>query len=93
MMLNLCAIGQHAWMLTKDKTTLKTKISLSINVQKPLQWVCFGELACARYLDAELNLDFTKGGDDGNDLEAWGLKWQIKTSSIRKLIFNWHPRF
>jgi hypothetical protein len=38
--LNLCAIGQHAWMLTKDKTTLKTKISLSINVQKPLQWVC-----------------------------------------------------
>ena len=48
----------------------------------------FGELACARYFDVETNLDFTKGGDDGNDLKAWGLKWQIKTSSIRKLIFN-----
>ena len=48
----------------------------------------FGELACARYFDVEVNLDFTKAGDDGNDLKAWGLKWQIKTSSIRKLIFN-----
>jgi len=48
----------------------------------------FGELACARYFDVETNLDFTKGGDDGNDLKAWGLRWQIKTSSIRKLIFN-----
>lgn len=48
----------------------------------------FGEIAAGRALGAFPNFDITIGGDGGNDLEAWGLTWQIKTSSIKKLIFN-----
>jgi hypothetical protein len=49
----------------------------------------FGEIAAgARYWALCLTLDFTVGGDGGDDLEAWGLTWQIKTSSMSKLIFN-----
>lgn len=48
----------------------------------------FGEIAAGRALGTFPNFDITVGGDGGNDLEAWGLTWQIKTSSIRKLIFN-----
>ena len=48
----------------------------------------FGEIAAGRALDAYPNFDITVGGDGGNDLKAWGMTWQVKTSSIRKLIFN-----
>ena len=48
----------------------------------------FGEIAAGRALDAYPNFDIMVGGDGGNDLKAWGLTWQVKTSSIRKLIFN-----
>jgi len=48
----------------------------------------FGEMAAARALNTYPNFDITQKGDNGIDLEAWGLTWQVKTSNIRKLIFN-----
>ena len=48
----------------------------------------FGEMAAARALNTYPNFDITKEGDNGIDLNAWGLTWQVKTSNIRKLIFN-----
>ena len=48
----------------------------------------FGEMAAGRALNAYPNFDITKEGDNGTDLNAWGMTWQVKTSNIRKLIFN-----
>ena len=47
-----------------------------------------GELAAGRVLGAQPDWEIYLDGDDGNDMTAWGLTWQIKTSSMRKLIFN-----
>jgi len=47
-----------------------------------------GEIAGCRALNTEPNLAVMIGGDDGTDCDAYGLSWQIKTSSLRALIFN-----
>lgn len=47
-----------------------------------------GEIAGCKALGAQPNLSVMIGGDDGFDCEAHGLLWQIKTSSLRALIFN-----
>jgi len=47
-----------------------------------------GEIAGCRALDTQPNLEVMIGGDDGFDCVAYGLTWQIKTSSLRALIFN-----
>jgi hypothetical protein len=52
-----------------------------------------GELAAGRVLGAQPDWDIYLAGDDGNDMTAWGLTWQIKTSSMRKLIFNHETDF
>jgi hypothetical protein len=52
-----------------------------------------GELAAGRVLGAQPDWAIYLAGDDGNDMTAWGLTWQIKTSSMRKLIFNHESDF
>jgi len=52
-----------------------------------------GELAAGRVLGAQPDWAIYLSGDDGNDMTAWGLTWQIKTSSMRKLIFNHESDF
>ena len=47
-----------------------------------------GEIAGCHALNTEPNLWVMIGGDDGTDCSAYGLYWQIKTSSLRALIFN-----
>jgi hypothetical protein len=47
-----------------------------------------GELAAGRILGVEPDWEIYLSGDNGNDMSAWGMSWQIKTSSMRKLIFN-----
>ena len=47
-----------------------------------------GEIAGCRALRTEPNLEVWIGGDDGRDCQAFGLSWQIKTSSLRALILN-----
>jgi hypothetical protein len=52
-----------------------------------------GELAAGRVLGAQPDWEIYLDGDDGNDMTAWGLTWQVKTSSMRKLIFNHESDF
>jgi hypothetical protein len=52
-----------------------------------------GELAAGRVLGAQPDWEIYLSGDDGNDMTAWGLTWQVKTSSMRKLIFNYESDF
>ena len=47
-----------------------------------------GELAAGQILGVQPDWEIYLSGDGGNDMSAWGLSWQIKTSSMRKLIFN-----
>lgn len=47
-----------------------------------------GEIAGCNALNTQPNLEVMIGGDDGFDCVAYGLTWQIKTSSLRALIFN-----
>ena len=79
----------RAW--SKTCNAQKT-LDKKIDATQTDEFICcmgkFGEIAAGRALDAYPNFNITVGGDGGNDLEAWGLTWQIKTSSIRKLIFN-----
>jgi len=47
-----------------------------------------GELAAGRIFGVDPDWEIYLSGDNGLDMFAWGLSWQIKTSSMRKLIFN-----
>ena len=47
-----------------------------------------GELAAGRIFSVDPDWGIYLSGDNGMDMFAWGLSWQIKTSSMRKLIFN-----
>ena len=79
----------RAWSQScKAKKTQDKKIDATQTDEFVSSMGKFGEIAAGRVLGAFPNFDITIGGDGGNDLKAWGLTWQIKTSSIRKLIFN-----
>jgi len=52
-----------------------------------------GEVVAGVALGCPPSFDIYSGGDDGCDLAAWGLSWQVKTSSRSELIFDDASKF
>jgi hypothetical protein len=50
-----------------------------------------GEMAVGKVLQVPVDTEVRTGGDDGNDLHYLGNTIQVKTSTLKSLIFN-HPR-
>lgn len=72
----------------QDKWFDKNNTSMNVIIIGKLGEVVAGmELGCAP------SFDIYSGGDNGHDLNAWGLSWQVKTSSLPELIFNTKHEF
>jgi hypothetical protein len=71
----------------KDAMGCKTKLFADYSHETLLCMGKFGECAASVITGATVNWDIQKQGDGGNDLHAYGLDWQVKTSTLHKLIF------
>ena len=67
----------------KDKKFDSKNTSYSVNLLGHL-----GEQAAARVYGGDVDTTVRTGGDAGYDLLIGGLKYQVKTSTTRDLIFN-----
>jgi len=67
----------------QDKWFDESSTSLDVMVTGKL-----GEVVIGRALGCVPSFAVSLGGDGGCDLDAWGLRWQVKTSSLTELIFN-----
>lgn len=47
-----------------------------------------GEMAVGKVLNIPVDMEVRTGGDDGNDMEYLGNTVQVKTSTLKALIFN-----
>jgi hypothetical protein len=67
----------------KDKKFDAKNTSYAVNLMGHL-----GEQAAARVYGGTVDTSVRTGGDDGYDLHIGGLRYQVKTSTTRDLIFN-----
>jgi hypothetical protein len=66
-----------------DKMFDRNNTSEGINIIGHL-----GEMAVGRVLQTPVDMEIRTGGDDGNDLTHNGKTIQVKTSTLKSLIFN-----
>jgi hypothetical protein len=66
-----------------DKMFDRNNTSEGINIIGHL-----GEMAVGRLLNTAVDMEVRTGGDDGNDLTHQGKTVQVKTSTLKSLIFN-----